>query len=129
MVAVRSQGLSLESIIGHSISDPETSDVKGVCTIPEKNLLDLMGLANERFVENTKRIARFRGLLVSAFDEGNVEAGKKKGENGQDWEDKDARRGRKRAEGLKRAEEARKAKEAKQAEEESQSADIATDDV
>lgn len=103
MVAVRSQGMSLESIIGCAIGDEE------VCTVGEANVRDLVNLANERFVENTRRIERFRTLLREGLDRG---GSTKRGKDGGVWEDADVRRERNKAEGLRIREEVRKKKEA-----------------
>lgn len=80
----------------------------------------LVKIANERFEENKKRIARFQEALRLAFGEGataGVEGQKKKkksgdGESGNaEWEDAEARKQRKREEGLARREEVRRRKE------------------
>lgn len=92
MVGIRTMGLSLESLIGFEKGGEE------ICMIPEWQLQNLVEVSNQRFVENTKRIERFRVLLKEI--EGEV--AKKQGENG-DWEDAQARKERKRAEGLERA--------------------------
>ncbi|TVY15014.1 tRNA wybutosine-synthesizing protein 3, partial [Lachnellula arida] len=57
MVGIRSMGLALESIVGYEEGG------SGVCMIPEGQLGLLLRVGNERFVENGRRIARFRGLL------------------------------------------------------------------
>ncbi|KAG0651712.1 tRNA wybutosine-synthesizing 3 [Hyphodiscus hymeniophilus] len=96
MVAVRSMGLALESIVGLKYDkDPE-------CTVSEGHLKSLIDLANERFKENTIRIERFRALLkkLSVEGSGNV---KRKGQNGEEWEDPQVRAERKKAEGLARS--------------------------
>jgi tRNA wybutosine-synthesizing protein 3 len=87
MVAVRSMGLSFESLIG-----AETDGVRQLIVSPQY-LKTLVQIANERFVENEKRIARFSTALAAAF------AAPKGKEN---WEDAETRRERKRQEGLKR---------------------------
>jgi tRNA wybutosine-synthesizing protein 3 len=94
MVAVRSMGLSLESLIGI-----ETGGVRRLIVSPDY-LKTLVQIANERFVENEKRIARFSAAVEAAFSP-------PKGKS--DWEDGQARRERKREEGLRRREELRKA--------------------
>lgn len=106
MVAIRSMGLALESLIGR-----ETNGIKH-CTVSGEYLKALIKIANDRFVENARRIERFRALLSKAGDGVN---GKKVTAN---WEDAEVRRERKRAEGLKRAEEARRLKGEQQKEEE-----------
>ncbi|POS69315.1 tRNA wybutosine-synthesizing protein [Diaporthe helianthi] len=106
MVAIRSMGLGLESLIGR-----ETNGTKH-CTVSVEYLRALVKIANERFAENTRRISRFRTYLKEAT------AGEKrkarKGDGGGEWESAEVRRERKRLEGLKRAEEARRVKEQQQ---------------
>lgn len=96
-------GLTLESLIGvcHEPSD------QGVCLVSDRQLATLMRVSNDRFQENTKRIERFRVLLKEAMNR--VEK-KRVGENGENWEDPQARKERKRAEGLRRAQEMNEAK-------------------
>ncbi|KAJ0123491.1 hypothetical protein J7T55_011956 [Diaporthe amygdali] len=112
IVAIRSMGLGLESLIGR-----ETNGIKH-CTVSVEYLRALVKIANERFAENTRRIARFRTYLKEATA-GEKRKGRK-GEGGGDWEDAEVRRERKRLEGLKRAEEARKIKEQQQKQQESE---------
>ncbi|KAH6628636.1 methyltransferase TYW3-domain-containing protein [Chaetomium tenue] len=95
MVAVRSMGLSFESLIG-----AETDGVRQL-VVSSDYLKTLVRIANERFVENEKRIARFSAALDVAF-------GPPKGK--ENWEDAEARRVRKRLEGLRRREELKKEK-------------------
>lgn len=95
MVAVRSMGLSFESLIG-----AEIDGVRRLVVSPQY-LKTLVRIANERFVENEKRIARFCAALDAAF------APLKGKEN---WEDAQTRRERKRLEGLKRREQLKKNK-------------------
>jgi len=102
MVGVRSMGLALESIIGYEEGG------SGICMVPEAQLGMLLRVGNERFVENGRRIARFRGLLKER--EGEVKGGRK-GKEGEDWEDPQVRRERKRAEGLRIRDAAKKAEE------------------
>lgn len=70
--------------------------------MPESYLSGLLSVANERFVENTKRIERFRRLLADS-----ISAPIKLSADGGEWEDAETRKARKRAEGLRRAEEIR----------------------
>jgi tRNA wybutosine-synthesizing protein 3 len=104
MVGVRSTGLALDSVIGWLGPDGE-----GVCIVDNHYLQGLIAVANQRFVENKRRICRFRDLLLGKeqrlFD---MESTKKS--KNDDWEDAAVRRERKRAEGLKRSEELRQAK-------------------
>jgi tRNA wybutosine-synthesizing protein 3 len=95
MVAVRSMGLSFESLVG-----AETNGVRRLIVTPEY-LRTLVQIGNERFVENQKRIARFSAALGAAFSPPKSKEG---------WEDVQARRERKREEGLRRREELRKDK-------------------
>jgi tRNA wybutosine-synthesizing protein 3 len=95
MVAVRSTGLGLDSVIGHL--DPSGAPI---CVVSRGYLEGLLAVANERFKENSARIARFRDLLLASNNSG------KKGK-GEEWEDASVRRERKRAEGLKRSGELR----------------------
>lgn len=104
MVGIRCMGLTLESLVGvyHEASD------QGVCLVNDGQLGTLMRISNERFEENTKRIGRFRVLLKEAM---NPVEKKRVGENGEEWEDPQARKERKRAEGLRKARELKEAKE------------------
>jgi tRNA wybutosine-synthesizing protein 3 len=106
MVAVRSMGLALDSIIGYSQGDATHPD----CFVEEESLECLVSIANERFKENTKRIERFRDLLKKFSAEGSGE-GKKKGQDGEEWEDSQIRRERKRAEGLMRSQQMKYSKQ------------------
>jgi len=96
-------GLSLESIIGFASSE---DDERPTCFVPEEYLSILIETANTRFIENTKRIARFRKLLNELFSNSGKDAVRVK-PDGSIWEDATARKERMRAEGLKRAEEAK----------------------
>lgn len=104
MVAVRTNGLALESLIGINI-DFEASATPLVSIEYLRMLLDI---GNERFIENARRIARFRDELKKAITGGpergelNRKAKKKAAESGAEWEDAAARRERKREEGLRR---------------------------
>ncbi|KAI1137477.1 methyltransferase TYW3-domain-containing protein [Hypoxylon sp. FL0543] len=97
MVAIRSMGLAFESLIGYQSGDGD-GDLH--CTVTPAFLRTLVLIANERFTENGKRIERFRAALA--------EATRPPEKNGGDWEDTQARRERKRAEGLRRREELRR---------------------
>lgn len=100
IVAIRSMGLGLESLIG-----TETNGTKH-CTVSGEYLKALINIANERFVENARRIERFRSLLKAAVDKEGASKGK-----GAEWEDAETRKERKRAEGLRRADEVRRLKQ------------------
>ncbi|OTA95884.1 hypothetical protein M434DRAFT_68507 [Hypoxylon sp. CO27-5] len=100
IVAIRSMGLSFESLIGYQSG----GDDGGLhCTVSPAYLRTLVHIANERFTENTKRIERFRAALA--------EATRPLSKNGGEWEDAQVRRERKRAEGLKRREELQRQKQ------------------
>jgi tRNA wybutosine-synthesizing protein 3 len=98
IVAVRSMGLSLESIIGCG----NDRFHRPTCNVSEESLRSLIEIANERFEENTKRIERFRCLLKKLSAERPDEV-KRKGQEGEEWEHPQVRRERKRAEGLLRS--------------------------
>jgi tRNA wybutosine-synthesizing protein 3 len=104
MVAVRSMGLALESLIGHH------SYGRDFCTASPKELRTLVEISNERFRENEKRRLRFRELLKQFSLEGTGK-GKKKGQDGEEWEDPFVRRERKKAEGLLRRQQLKDAEE------------------
>ncbi|OIW30915.1 DUF207 domain-containing protein [Coniochaeta ligniaria NRRL 30616] len=96
MVAVRSMGLSFESLVGTM----DGSGRKRSIVSPEY-LKMLVLIANERFVENRKRIARFlEGLRAEVADAGEMGLVSRADE-------KELRRETKRAEGLRRQAEAR----------------------
>ncbi|KAF4843482.1 tRNA wybutosine-synthesizing protein 3 [Colletotrichum siamense] len=112
IVGVRTMGLGLESLVGYVDDSNDTRH----CTVSADYLRTLVDIANERFVENAARIARFRAALQDAA------AGPpaRLGEGGAEWEDAAVRRERKKAEGLRRKEEkmlAAREKETQQASE------------
>jgi tRNA wybutosine-synthesizing protein 3 len=92
MVAVRSTGLGFDSIIGYQNADGSINSF-----VTEEYLELLVNTANERFKINTERIERFRSGVQSFYDPGRTKSGNGPGSL---WEDKDARKARKRAEGL-----------------------------
>ncbi|KAI1755745.1 methyltransferase TYW3-domain-containing protein [Xylaria castorea] len=94
MVALRSMGLSFESLVGVR----EDGIIK--CMVSDEYLHSLLRIANERFEENRKRIERFRTAVLEA-------SYPPKKKDGTEWEDAQARRERKRAEGLRRKAELR----------------------
>ena len=73
MVGIRSMGLALESLVGVE------SNGKEYCTLAEWQLKNLVGISNDRFGENGKRIGRFRGLLQVGMGMGGKGKGKGKG--------------------------------------------------
>lgn len=92
-------GLSLESLIGYQDGDGHRQRI-----VSPEFLQMLISIAGERFVENTKRIERFRSAfrdaLVSAAK--GAGAGRKMNPEGKEWEDAGERRERMRLEGLRR---------------------------
>ncbi|PNY29067.1 tRNA wybutosine-synthesizing protein 3 [Tolypocladium capitatum] len=93
IVAVRSMGLGFESLVGY-----ETPGGQRRRLVPAEYLQMLLSISNERFVENAKRIARFR----AAFRDAVRELEPRRNPDGGEWEDAAARRERMRAEGLRR---------------------------
>ncbi|KAE8147295.1 methyltransferase TYW3-domain-containing protein [Aspergillus avenaceus] len=105
IVAVRSAGLSLESVIGYC-EDDETDDrasdepvIRSFVT--EEYLRMLVAIANERFSVNTERKERFRQTLLNVYSDTPGPKTKKKTKP-PGWEDSQARRERMRTEGLMR---------------------------
>ncbi len=104
MVAVRSAGLALESIIGvvhepplvtraaRQEADGWPAEETVEALVDERYLEMLVQLANERFVANTERIKRFEDALFGAKSKRDA------------WEDREMRQERKRREGLQRKE-------------------------
>ncbi|KAI1501656.1 methyltransferase TYW3-domain-containing protein [Biscogniauxia marginata] len=89
IVAIRSMGLALESLVGVQ------ADGAPRCTVSQEYLQTLVQVSNERFEENRKRIERFRTAVLQASQP-------RTKEDGSEWEDAQARRERKKAEGLRR---------------------------
>lgn len=92
MVAIRTMGLAFESLIGQQIDGHRQRIVS-----PEY-LQTLVQIANERFIENKKRIERFQ----NAFRDAVAAPVPRLNPEGQEWEDAAVRRERKRAEGLRK---------------------------
>lgn len=101
IVAIRSMGLSFESLIG--IVDPMGRRKAIVST---DYLRMLVNIGNERFVENEKRIRRFLDALRSEVKKHGVDQGEGNGKS-----EKELKRERKMAEGLRRQAEVRRLKE------------------
>lgn len=109
MVAIRSSGLALESIIGcvpDRAKDTGKASPGGkydlsnedVHSLVSNNYLELLlSIANDRFKSNTQRMRRFESGLF-----------KREATIASTWEDSKTRQERKRAEGLKQQEEVRK---------------------
>ncbi|OJD20720.1 hypothetical protein ACJ73_07943 [Blastomyces percursus] len=110
IVAVRSSGLALESIIGfhqRSIGNESEEDIVR-SLVSEDYLRMLLAAANERFKTNAERRERFWTKLQEFCQghPGNISSRRP------DWENPEARRERKRAEGLRRSKAAMEAKAA-----------------
>jgi tRNA wybutosine-synthesizing protein 3 len=84
MVAVRTAGLAFSTVIGYMSGSSQ------VGLVEEEQLKLLLKVANERFVANADRIARFRERLLHS-----------RSSHPPGWEEESTRRERKRAEGLK----------------------------
>ncbi|KAF4124447.1 tRNA wybutosine-synthesizing protein 3 [Geosmithia morbida] len=97
MVAVRSMGLSFESLIGSQVG-PNAEGGRRLL-VSKTYLETLMAIANERFAENAKRITRFQDALSSVLTD---PPPTKMGADGTAWENAAVRRERKRVEGLQR---------------------------
>ncbi|KAL1956398.1 hypothetical protein VTO42DRAFT_7381 [Malbranchea cinnamomea] len=101
IVAVRSSGLALESVIGYY----SQSEGCAKSLVTEEYLQMLVSLANERFKINSERIERFRRKFMELYHRSLRGSSSRR----DGWEDPDVRRERKRAEGLrKKVEAARK---------------------
>lgn len=94
VVAIRSAGYSFDSIIGY-----QDDMGRNVSKISPSHLRTLVRIANERFKINLERIARFRSLLLESYQSVSAST---PGSSKPDWEDAEARKQRKRAEGLAR---------------------------
>ncbi|KAL4898820.1 methyltransferase TYW3-domain-containing protein [Aspergillus ambiguus] len=106
IVAVRSAGLSLESVIGYCEDADEDEDGKEpviYSLVTEEYLQMLVAISNERFSINAERKARFRTSLLQLCSPSEPASSKTKGKlRPPGWEDPEKRRERKRAEGLMR---------------------------
>lgn len=83
MVAVRSTGYSLDSIIGY-----QDAQGRNTALVDDAYLRTLTRIANDRFKINVERIDRFRSALTSTSET--------------QWEDAESRKRRKKEEGLAR---------------------------
>ncbi|KAB8255149.1 methyltransferase TYW3-domain-containing protein [Aspergillus pseudonomiae] len=106
IVAVRSAGLSLESVIGYcedSDADDATATDEPVIRslVTEEYLQMLVAISNERFAINTERKTRFRESLLDLYSANRGPKTNKKTKP-PGWEDAQTRRERMRAEGLMR---------------------------
>ncbi|EFQ98361.1 DUF207 domain-containing protein [Nannizzia gypsea CBS 118893] len=117
IVAVRSSGLGLESIIGY-IEDDRSLEPSARSVVTEEYLQLLVQISNERFKVNTERTERFRMKLLHLVRGQNPDSLKPQ------WEDPKIRRERKRAEGLERSKAARKAEKVENATSETHDEDM-----
>jgi tRNA wybutosine-synthesizing protein 3 len=62
MVAVRTSGLALESIIGYLEDGEDVNNIR--CVVSEGYLRMVVGMINQRFEANTERTLRFRDHLL-----------------------------------------------------------------
>ena len=105
MVAVRSSGLGLDSIIGFHSADPSTTvHQRIVPMVSEAYLRTLIQVANERFRENADRKLRFRVALIERAGPPSSPRHGTGVAAGPGYETAAARRERKRQEGLERRE-------------------------
>lgn len=105
IVAVRSAGLALESIIGYCEDEDQNEDSEPVIRslVSEEYLQMLVNISNERFSVNTERKERFKSTVVDGFSvDSNSGSSGSKGKTRPGWEDPEKRKERKRAEGLMR---------------------------
>ncbi|CAK7263776.1 hypothetical protein SEPCBS57363_000741 [Sporothrix epigloea] len=107
IVAVRSMGLALASVVGLCRPSRQAGDEDDAaqCIVTPNYLARLARVADERFVVNRTRTERFRVALIEAMEQdrertaGRTGSSKKKDEK---WEDREIRRARKKEEGLRR---------------------------
>lgn len=96
MVAIRSSGLGLDSIVG--FNDPDDEVDRTYPMVSEPYLRTLIQVANERFLINAERMNRFQQALKK-------QVGREMSENTSTFEPRDVRKERKRKEGLLRQKE------------------------
>lgn len=103
VVAVRSSGLSLESVIGYCDEEDDSSAEPVIRSLVTEEYLEmLLAMSNERFGINAERRERFRASLLESCSSVQGQSATGKAKSKSDWEDPVARRERKRAEGLRR---------------------------
>ena len=95
MVAIRTAGLALDSLIGYQVDNASTIHP----LVSEEYLRLLTIIANERFIANKERIGRLQQELKAI-----VEREEKETRMDGSWEDSETRRVRMREEGLRRKE-------------------------
>ncbi|KAI9887452.1 MAG: hypothetical protein M1823_000710 [Watsoniomyces obsoletus] len=107
MVGIRCQGLALETIIGSLPDTNEAVHDAPEALVTEEYLTMMVGIANERFAENTARTEKFRAKLLDLYQVNThrvsqLGAAPRPQARSVGFEDTKTRRGRKRAEGLAR---------------------------
>ncbi|KAK4189209.1 methyltransferase TYW3-domain-containing protein [Podospora australis] len=112
IVAVRSMGLSLESMVGMQDAAGNRWSLLGESS--GYYLQQLVRTSHKLYAENQRRIARFRAALDRSLDFEAADVKKKK-KKGEDWEDAETRRERKRLEGLQKREEVLRARQSQAA--------------
>lgn len=110
IVAVRSSGLSLESIIGYCEETPDGGEPVMRSLVTEEYLKMLVALSRERFIVNRGRVERFRSKLLELYAAASSPTASTKSKKPPGWEDPQVRREKKRAEGLQRKAEAEAAR-------------------
>ncbi|KAL4989473.1 methyltransferase TYW3-domain-containing protein [Aspergillus falconensis] len=98
IVAVRSAGLALESVIGYYEDDSDV--IRSL--VSEEYLQMLVTMSEERFSVNSERKERFRMALLNNCSLESPTGANPKGETKPGWEDPQKRRERMRAEGMAR---------------------------
>lgn len=116
IVAIRTNGLALESILGAQVED------KLVAFVDYAYIAKLWDIAEARFQANTARIKRFQDLMRQAFVEASVSKDKQ-------WEDEAVRSRRKREEGLQRQALVRKQKEEENAQSKGEESHVIFEDI
>ncbi|EFX03126.1 cog1590 daomin protein [Grosmannia clavigera kw1407] len=104
VVAVRSMGLGLASVVGVGIEGSGPASARGQCIVSRGYLARLARVTDQRFVTNRERTERFRVAVAAAIEkEQNPQASSRgSGGNKPSWEDAATRKARLRAEGLQR---------------------------
>ncbi|PWY90512.1 hypothetical protein BO94DRAFT_545249 [Aspergillus sclerotioniger CBS 115572] len=104
IVAVRSAGLSLESVIGYCEENDDDYQEPVIHSLVTEEFLEmLVAISNERFSVNCERKERFRANLLDLCSIGRSHGTKTKGKaKPPGWEDPEKRKERMRAEGLLR---------------------------
>ncbi|KAI9828304.1 MAG: hypothetical protein M1832_002732 [Thelocarpon impressellum] len=123
MVAVRCQGLGLDSIIGYL--DDGAEEPTDLCSMVDEDYLrTIVAVVNERFVENSKRTERFRQVLLGLCKHDATYKSGSEGWANAPWEDPEMRRARKRAQGLSQQRAAQTKKEPREGPDERQAESV-----